>query len=473
MQVSETLNEGLKREIKVVVPAADMKAKLDARLADLKNRVKLNGFRQGKVPIAHLRKLYGKSAMSEIVQETIDEQARKVLEDRNEKSAQRPQIKMTEDEKEAEIILAGEADFEFSIAYEALPEITITDLTKLKIERPVVEIDEKEVAEQVERIAENARTFETKKGKAAKGDQITFDYLGKIDGEAFEGGADNDAKLVLGSGNFIPGFEDGLAGMKAGDTGVVKVTFPEDYNAAHLAGKDAEFDVTIKEVGKPGELELNDELAKTLGLESMEQLNNVVRDQIVSQYGSQTRQKVKRQLLDMLDEMHTFELPESMVDQEFDNIWAQITNDLEQAGKSFEDEDTTEEEARAEYRTLAERRVRLGLVLAEIGSKAKVEVTEPELQQALYQHVQQYPGQEQEVFEFFKSNADALGSLRAPIFEEKVVDHIIGIADVTDKTVSKEELMKDDVEEMVKADAKAKAEKKKAPASKKAEKKDK
>ncbi len=473
MQVSETLNEGLKREIKVVVPAADMKAKLDARLADLKNRVKLNGFRQGKVPIAHLRKLYGKSAMSEIVQETIDEQARKVLEDRNEKSAQRPQIKMTEDEKEAEIILAGEADFEFSIAYEALPEITITDLTKLKIERPVVEIDEKEVAEQVERIAENARTFETKKGKAAKGDQITFDYLGKIDGEAFEGGADNDAKLVLGSGNFIPGFEDGLTGMKAGDTGVVKVTFPEDYNAAHLAGKDAEFDVTIKEVGKPGELELNDELAKTLGLESMEQLNNVVRDQIVSQYGSQTRQKVKRQLLDMLDEMHTFELPESMVDQEFDNIWAQITNDLEQAGKSFEDEDTTEEEARAEYRTLAERRVRLGLVLAEIGSKAKVEVTEPELQQALYQHVQQYPGQEQEVFEFFKSNADALGSLRAPIFEEKVVDHIIGIADVTDKTVSKEELMKDDVEEMVKADAKAKAEKKKAPASKKAEKKDK
>lgn len=464
MQVSETLNEGLKREIKVVVPAEDMKAQLETRLADLRKRVNINGFRQGKVPISHLRKLYGKSAMSEIVQETIDEQTRAVLSERSEKSAQRPQIKMTEDEKEAEIILAGDADFEFSIAYEALPKIEITDLTKIKVERPVVDVDDKEVEEQVARIAENARTFEPKKGKAAKGDQVTFDYLGKVDGEPFEGGADNDSKLVLGSESFIPGFEDGLIGMKAGDVDVVKVTFPEDYNAAHLAGKNAEFDVTIKEIGKPGELEINDELAKTLGLESLEQLTNVVRDQIVSQYGGQTRQKVKRQLLDALDKEHTFELPESMVDQEFDNIWRQISDDLEKAGKTFEDEDTTEDEAKAEYRTLSERRVRLGLILAEIGEEAKVEVSETELQQALYQQVQQYPGQEQEMFEFFKGNPDALGSLRAPIFEEKVVDHIIEIADVSDKSVSKEELMKDDIEEEAKSKDKAKAKKKKTKA---------
>ncbi len=464
MQVTETLNDGLKREVKVVVPADDMKSQLETRLVDLKNKVKLDGFRPGKVPVSHLRKLYGKSVMSEIVQETIDGQAQSILSDRSEKSAQRPQVKMTEDEKEAEKILAGDADFEFSIAYEIIPKFEVTDLSKIKIERPVVDVDEKEVKEQVERIAENARTFETKKGKAADGDQVTFDYLGKIDGEPFEGGTDTDSKLVLGSGNFIPGFEEGLVGMKAEDNGIVKVTFPDDYSATHLAGKKAEFDVTIKEVAKPGALEINDEMAKTLGLESVEQLNNVVRDQIVSQYGGQTRQKVKRQLLDALDKAHEFELPESMVSQEFDNIWNQITDDLEKAGKNFEDEDTSEEEARKEYSTLAERRVRLGLILSEIGEGAKIEISEQELQQALYQHVQQYPGQEQEVFEFFKTNPEALGNLRAPLFEEKVVDHIIEIADVTDKTVSKEDLMKDDEEEektkakkKPKAKAKAKA----------------
>ncbi len=462
MQVSETLNEGLKREIKVVVPATDMKAKLESRLVDLKGKVRLNGFRPGKVPISHLRKLYGKSAMAEIVQETVDEQAKTILKDRAEKAAQRPEIKMTEDESEAEKILAGDQDFEFSVAYEALPSIEIADLAKIKLERPIVDIEESEVQEQVERIAENSRNYEPKKGKAANKDQVTFEYLGKIDGEPFEGGADDDAKLVLGSGNFIPGFEEGLVGMKTGDTGVVKVTFPEDYNAADLAGKDAEFDVTIKEVGKPGELEINDDLAKTLGLESVEQLNNVVREQIASQYSGQTRQKVKRQLLDALDSAHSFELPQTMVQQEFDNIWNQITSDLKEAEKTFEDEDTTEEEARTEYRTLAERRVRLGLVLADIGETAKVEVTEQELQQALYQNVQEFPGQEREVFEFFKNNPEALATLRAPIFEEKVVDHIMTIADVTDKTVSKEELMKEDDDEKDEADSKKKPAKKKA-----------
>ena len=267
---------------------------------------------------------------------------------------------------------------------------------------------------------------------------------GKIDGETFEGGADNNSQLVLGSNTFIPGFEDQLIGMKAGDEGEVKVSFPEDYPAEHLAGKDAIFDVHVHEVAKPGKTEINDEFAKTLGLDDLDKLKEVVRDQISGQYEAQTRQKVKRQLLDELDKKHKFDLPEGMVEQEFNNIWAQITKDLEEAGKTFKDEDTTEAKAKKEYQKLAERRVRLGLVLAEIGEKAKVEITEDELQRALYEQVRQYPGQEKEIYEFFRSNPDAVGSLRAPIFEEKVVDHILESAAVKDKKVTAEELMKDD-----------------------------
>lgn len=465
MQVTETLNEGLKRKLKVVIPASDMKAKLEARLIELKGRVKLNGFRAGKVPISHLRKLYGKSAMAEIVQEAVDENAKNILSERDEKSAQRPQVTMTEDEAEAEKVLAGNADFEFSIAYETLPKFDTVDLAKIEIERQIVEIDDSEVREQVERVAENARTYKTKKGKAAKDDQVSFAYVGKIDGEEFEGGKDDEARLVLGSGNFIPGFEDGIIGMKAGEEGVIKVTFPDDYGAEKMAGKNAEFAVVIKEVSAPEPLEINDELAKTLGLDSVEKLNSVVREQIESQYGAQTRLKIKRQLLDTLDEAHKFELPEGMVDQEFENIWQQITQDLEKAGRSFEDEDTTEEDAKSEYRTLAERRVRLGLVLAQIGEAAKIDVNEQELQQALYKHVQQYPGQEQEVFEYFKKHPDALAGLRAPVFEEKVVDHIVVLAKVTDKIVSKDDLMKDD--EITKKLAKSKAKSKSGGKSKK------
>lgn len=444
MQVTETLNEGLKRAIAVTITSAEMIEKRDAKLLDLKDKVRINGFRPGKVPMSHVKKMYGKSVMGELVNESIDEHTRAVLAERKEKAAQQPKVSMTEDEAEAEEILSGNKDFEFSITYEVIPPFDLADMSTLEIDRPVVEVSEDEVTEQLERIGDSNRSYDVKKGKAAEKDRVTMDYLGKIDGEPFEGGADQGANLVLGSNTFIPGFEDQLVGTKAGDELEVKVNFPEDYGAAHLAGKEAIFDVKVSEVAKPGELKLDDEFAKTLGLDDLEKLKEIVRGQIESQYGTQTRQKVKRQLLDKLDELHQFELPEGMVAQEFDNIWNQITRDLEQAGKSFEDEDTTEEKAREDYMKLAQRRVRLGLVLAEIGEGAKIEVTENELQQALMKQVQQYPGQEQQVYEFFRSNPESIGGLRAPIFEEKVVDHILESAKVTDKTVTKEELMEED-----------------------------
>lgn len=447
MQVVETENSGLKRELKITVPRADMSEKLNAKLDELRGQVQLKGFRKGKVPTSHLRKVYGKQAMAEIVNDLINKKTGEVIVERGEKAAQQPEVNMTEDEKEAEAILAGEADFEYTVAYEVMPEIKVPDFNGLKLERPVAEISDAEVEEQVEQVAESARTYEEKKGKAADKDRVTIDYSGKVDGELFEGGTDTDSQLILGSGRFIPGFEEQLMGKAAGDETVVKVTFPEDYNAAHLAGKNAEFDVTVKKVEKPGKLEINDELARQLGVESADKLRETVRGQLESRYGSFTRAKVKRQVLDQLDEKTEMELPEKMVSQEFDNIWGQVTGELERSGKKFEDEDTTEEKARKEYRGLAERRVRLGLVLANIGESNSIEVTEEELQKAVYDQVRQYPGQEQQVFQYFRDHPDAVAGLRAPIYEDKVIDLIVSKADVTDKTVSQEELTKMDDDE--------------------------
>jgi trigger factor len=445
MQVTETVNTGLKREIKVVVPAGDMESKLVARLADAKDKVRLNGFRPGKVPVQHLRKMYGKSFMAEVVNEVLNDSTRSILADRGEKAAMQPEITMTEDEKEAEKVLSGGVDFEFSLAYEVLPPIEIKDYAGIKVTRQVYDVPESEIEEQMKRVAESARTYEAKAGKAESGDRVTIDFAGSIDGEAFEGGTAEDQPLVLGSNQFIPGFEDQLVGAKAGDEKTVKVTFPEDYGAAHLAGKDAEFAVKVKEVAKPNELELNDELAKNLGLESLERLHEIVKSQIESQFGALTRQKVKRELLDSLDEAYKFEAPSKLVDAEFENIWRQVTNELEQTGKTFADEDTTEEEAREEYRRLAERRVRLGLVLAEIGEKAEIQVTDEEMQRALIEYVRGVPAnQQREVFEFYRNNPNALANLRAPLFEEKVVDHMLAQIDVTDRKVSKEELLAED-----------------------------
>lgn len=447
MQVTETLNSGLKRQIKVTVPAGDLESRLMARLTDAKGKVRLNGFRPGKVPMQHLRKMYGKSFMAEVVNEILTNSTREILTERGEKAAMQPEVKMTEDEKEAEKILSGGSDFEFSLDYEVIPSIELRDVTGIAVTRPVYDVPDEEIEEQVRQVAESARSYELKEGAAEQKDRVTIDYLGKIDGTPFDGGAGTDQPLVIGSKQFIPGFEDQLIGTAAGDQKTITVTFPENYSAANLAGKEASFDVTVKQVEKPGELELNDDLAKTLGLESVQRLRDIVKGQLESQFGQMTRQKVKRQLLDQLDATYQFEAPSNLVDSEFNNIWAQVTRDLEQAGRSFADEDTTEEKARADYRKLAERRVRLGLVLAEIGEKAGVQVSDEEVQRALFETVRRFPGnQQQEVYEYYRNNPNALTSIRAPLFEEKVVDHLLGQISVTDKSVTKEELAADDDE---------------------------
>ena len=455
MQVTETLNEGLKREIRVVVPAGDMETRLMDKLTDAKDRVRLNGFRPGKVPVRHLRQIYGKSFMAEVVNELLTGSTRDVLNDRGEKAAMQPEINMTEDEAEAEKVLAGQADFEFSLAYEIVPAIELKDAGAIKVTRQVVDVTEKEVAEQMLRVAESARPYEPKKGKAETGDRVTMNFAGRIDGEPFEGGAGEDQTLVLGSGQFIPGFEDRLVGTEAGEEVQVKITFPEDYGAAHLAGKEAVFDVTVSEVAGPGRLEVDDEVAKQLGIESADRLREIVRGQIESQYGAVTRQKVKRQILDALDEAYRFEAPSKLVEAEFNNIWAQVERDLEREGKTFEDENTTREEAREEYRRLAERRVRLGLVLSEIGEKAEVRVSDEELQRALMEAARQHPGQEKQIYDHYRDNPEAMANFRAPLFEEKVVDHLLGEVDVTDRKVSREELLAEDEEEEKPAKKKA------------------
>ena len=462
MQVTETLNDGLKRAFKVVVPVKTMESKLAERLESARGKAKINGFRPGKVPTAHLKKMYGKSMMAELVNEIINEQSKAIPTERGERAAMQPEVVMTEDEAAANQILDGKADFDFTVAYEVLPTITLADTSSIKITRPIVEISEEEVEEQVQRVAESAKTYAAKKGKAASGDRVTIDYLGKVDGVPFDGGKDEGANLVLGSNQFIPGFEEQLIGLKAGDEKIINVTFPAEYSAANLAGKEATFDIKVNEVSSADALVIDDELAKKLGIESAERLRAVIREQIEGQYGTQTRQKVKRQLLDALDASHQFETPSKLVDAEFNNIWAQISNELETAGKTFADEDTTEEAARADYRKLAERRVRLGLVLSEIGQKAGVEVTEQELQRAMYDQVRRYPGQEQQIYDFFRNNVDAVAGLRAPIFEEKVVDKLLAEVTVTDVVVSKEALMADDEDTAEAAPAKAK----KAPAKK-------
>ncbi|WP_163272075.1 trigger factor [Chelativorans alearense] len=465
MQVSETLNSGLKREIKVTVPAKDMEARLMERLEDAKNKVRLKGFRPGKVPLQHLRRMYGKSFMAEVVNEILSDSSKSIIEDRGEKPAMQPEISMTEDEKEAEKVLAGAADFEFSMSYEIIPPIEIKDLTDIKITRPVYDVPEEEVEEQVKRVADSVRTYEPKDGKAEENDKVTIDYAGKVDGELFEGGSATDSELVIGHNQFIPGFEEQLVGLKAGEEKTIKVTFPAEYAAQHLAGKEAEFDITVKQVAAAEELVIDDELAKKLGLESADKLREIIRGQLENQFGQVTRQKAKRQLLDALDETYKFEAPSKLVDAEFDNIWGQVTRDLEQANRTFEDEDTTEEEAREEYRTLAERRVRLGLVLAQIGEEAKVEVAEDEMQRALIESIRRYPQhQQQEIYDFYRQNPQALAGIRAPLFEEKVVDHLLTKIDVTDKKVSREELLADDEDEA--ETPKPAAEKKAAPKKK-------
>ena len=312
MQVTETLSDGLKRGLKITIPAADLESKMMDKLVEIKDQVRINGFRPGKVPLAHLKKTYGRSVMADIVQEVVTQSSQSALEERKERPAMQPSIEMTEDQDEANEILDGKRDLDLDVSYELMPEFEVGDLSGITIEKPVVEVDDKEVMDQIEQLGNQSRPYEEKKGKAKDGDRISMSYLGKVDGEAFEGGADENGQLVLGSGQFIPGFEEQLVGKKAGDETVVKVTFPEEYQAAHLAGKEAEFDVVVKEVAAPGELVIDDDFAKNLGLEGLDNLKEIIKSQINGQYIGASRQKVKRQLLDQLDEKYDFELPPTM-----------------------------------------------------------------------------------------------------------------------------------------------------------------
>lgn len=444
MQVTETTTEGLKRELSIVVPRSELASRLDRYLDDLKGRVQIRGFRPGKVPAAHLKKLYGKSAMAEIVNTVIGESTAQAIKERNEKSAMQPQIDLKDEE--AEKVLAGDGDLAFALKYEVIPAFEVQPVAGIAIDRPVVEVTDAEIDERVQQIGEGARGYEPREegAEAQDGDRLTISYLGKLDGEPFEGGADDKAYIFLGQKRFIPGFEEQLVGARKGDKKVIEVTFPEDYPAPNLKGKAATFDIEVFEVAAPGELKLDDDWAKTLGLDSLEGLKAAVKSQIESQFAAQTRQKVKRQLLDALDKQYTFDLPPTLVDQEFEIIWRQVVAEMERTKKSFEDEDTTEEKAREEYRRIAERRVRLGLVLSKIGEDNQIQVNEQELQRALIERARQFPGQEREVFEFYRKDANALASLQAPVFEEKVVDHLLTQVTITDKPVSKDELFQED-----------------------------
>jgi trigger factor len=448
MQVTETLNQGLKRAYQVVLPAQDLAQRLDSQLVEMKDKVRINGFRPGKVPVAHLKRMYGKSVMAEVVQNAVNEVNRKIVDDNKLRLANEPKIDFPSDQAEVEKALEAKGDLAFSISLEVLPQFEIGKFDDVALERPVLKIEESEVDDAINKMADRNRSYEPRaEGEAAQsGDKVTIDFVGKIDDVAFEGGSATDTDLVLGSNMFIPGFEDQLVGIKAGEERKVNVSFPETYGAANLAGKAAVFDVTAKAVAKPGAVEINDEFAKGFGIESVEKLKDAVRTNLQGEYDRVSRGKLKRALLDVLDKRYTFELPEGLVEQEFGGIWQQVQAEQQRTGKTFADENATEEKAREEYMTIAKRRVRLGLLLAEVGEKAELKVTDDELSAALVERVRQFPGQEKAVWDYYRNNPEALASVRAPIYEEKVVDHIISQAKVTDKPVSKEELMKEDEE---------------------------
>jgi trigger factor len=469
MQVTETLSQGLKREFKVVLPATELETRLNEELATLKDRVKINGFRPGKVPLGHLRRVYGRSVMGDVVQNAVNEANRKIVEDNSLKLAFEPQIQFPENKEEVEKAMDAKGDLAFTVALEVLPTFDLADISDVTIKKPVVEVSDTEINESLERMAKQNVAFEPKKGKAVAGDRVVVDFLGRIDGTEFEGGKGEDVRVELGSNTFIPGFEDQLVGLEAGDAKLVKVTFPTNYLAPHLAGKDAEFDVTVKDVEAPGELKIDDELAKGFGMDSLDKLKDAVRSAIQRDFDTQSRRKVKKELLDSLDAKYSFELPPSLVEQEFAAVWSQVESDMKSNNRTFADEETTEEEARVDYRKIAERRVRLGLVLAQIGEKSDIKITDDEVTQALIERVRQYPGQEKQVWEFYQKNPQALAEIRAPLFEEKVVDQILSQVKVVDETVSKEALFGDD-DDGEESDSKPKAKSSKATGDKKASK---
>jgi trigger factor len=446
MQVKETVADGLKHEFQISVPAADLDAKADARLVELKDKVRINGFRPGKVPVSHLKKVYGRSVMAETIDQTIRDTNSKIFTDRGFRLATEPKVTMPTEQKEVEEILSGKSDLTYTVAIEVVPVIVLADFKSFKVEKPVAEVTDAEIDDAVKRIADQNKTFAARGegAKAESGDRVTVSFKGTIDGTPFDGGTAENIPVTIGSDTFIPGFEEQLIGIAAGETRTLKVTFPANYGNTQLAGKPAEFATTASLIEAPQETVINDEFAKTLGLESLDKLKDAARERISAEFAGATRQRVKRILLDALDEAHRFDAPPSLVDEEFKLMWDSIKSEMEASGKTFADEGTTEEAATEEYRKIADRRVRLGLVLSEIGQKNKITVTDDEVGRAVIERARQMPGREKEVWDFYRNNANALAQLRAPIYEDKVVDFILELATVTEKKVSREELYKDD-----------------------------
>ncbi|SPJ29502.1 trigger factor [Falsiruegeria mediterranea] len=433
MQVTETLNEGLKRGYNIVVTAAELDEKVNEKLVEAQPEIEMKGFRKGKVPMALLKKQFGQRLLGEAMQESIDGAMNQHFEDSGDRPALQPEVKMTnEDWKEGD-------DVHVEMAYEALPEIPEVDLKSISLEKMVVKADDAAVEEALGNLAETAQDFNTKDGEAADGDQVVFDFVGKVDGEAFEGGSAEDYPLVLGSNSFIPGFEDQLVGVKGGEEKDVTVTFPADYQAEHLAGKEAVFSCNVKEVKEPVAAEINDELAQKFGAEDLAALKGQISERLEAEYAGAARAVQKRALLDALDGKVSFDLPPSLLDAEAKQIAHQLWHE---ENPEVEGHDHAEIEATEEHTKLAARRVRLGLLLAELGQKAEVEVTDAEMTQAIMAQARQYPGQERQFFEFIQQNAQMQQQLRAPIFEDKVVDYVFELAEVTEKEVSKDDLEK-------------------------------
>ncbi len=448
MQVTETLSDGLKREFKVVVPAAELDTKVNTRLEELKARVHIPGFRPGKVPVTHLKRLYGRSAMAEVIEATVRDTNTQIFSERGFKLAGDPKVTLPTEQADVEKLIEGKRDLDYTVAIEILPPIELADFKTYKLTKLTADVAESEIDEAVKRIADQNQPYAAKAAgeKAAQKDRVTIDFTGSIDGKVFEGGTGGDVVVEIGSGTFIPGFEDQLVGAAAGEQRRVDASFPENYANAELAGKKASFDVTVKSIETPQAVTIDDEFAKKLGLESLAKLREAVKGRIEREHTAMARQKLKRQLLDQIDETHKFAPPPSLVDDEFNRVWSSVKTEMEGEKKTFADENTTEEKAQDEYKKIAERRVRLGLVLAEIGEKNKITVNDEEVSRAVVEQARQFPGQEQQVWEYYRKNPQALGSIRAPIYEEKVVDFVLELAKVDEKKVSREELFKQDEE---------------------------
>jgi len=442
MQITQTVSEDLHRQFTVTVAASELDSRMTARLEEMKPRVNLKGFRPGKAPISFLKKQFGKSVMGEIVEQTVNEGSQRVVTENALKPALQPRVEPVGDVQQ---VVDGKADLTFTVTVDLMPDFETTDVAKLAVERLTADITDADLDEALERLAKSTRGFTPRpEGSAAeKDDTVLIDFVGSVDGVEFEGGKGSDFNLTLGSGQFIPGFEDQLVGAKAGETRDVKVTFPAAYQSAELAGKDALFVVTVKEVKAPDAVAIDDELAKKLGLPDLATLKDRIRDQLKTDYAAASRMHLKRRILDALDTAHDFPLPPAMVETEFTNIWAQVEQELKKEGKTAADEGKTEDELKAEYHAIAERRVRLGLVLGKIGEQNGITIANDEVQRAIMARARQFPGQEQKVFQFYASNPGAQAEIRAPLFEDKVVDFIAELAQVADRKVDKETLFAD------------------------------